>query len=364
MDLCLAALTATFALAQTSDGRWTEAQANAWYDARPWPVGCNFIPSTAINELEMWQAETFDPATLDRELGWAHDLGFNTARVFLHDVAWKTDPEGFLKRMDEFLTIAKRHGIAPLFVLFDACWAPLPKAGPQHAPRPHVHNSGWVQSPSIEILKDPARHNELQPYVKAVLERFAKDDRILGWDLYNEPGNPNKASYGNLDLPDKAEKSLLLLQKVYQWARAAAPTQPLTIGVWEGDWSAPDHLSPLNRFMLDHSDVISFHSYAPLNDVQPRVETLRRYNRPILCTEYMSRPTGSTFANILPYFKEQRIAAMNWGFVSGKTQTIYPWDSWDKTYTAEPPLWFHDILHPNGKPYLTDEVETIRKLTR
>lgn len=345
------------------ESRWSEERIKAWYAQQPWLVGCNFAPSTAINQLEMWQADTFDPDTIERELAWSAGLGFNTARVFLHDIAWREDPEGFLKRMDAFLDICARHGVKPLFVLFDAVWDPFPKAGPQRAPRPHVHNSGWVQSPSIELLKDTRRHDELEPYVKAVMERFRRDSRVLGWDLYNEPGNRNLASYGTHEPENKAELCLALLEKVHRWAREVQPEQPLTIGVWEGEWSEDGHLSPLNQFMLESSDFISFHSYAPLEEVQRRTEALERFGRPIVCTEYMSRPVGSTFASILPYFKDSRIGAYNWGLVSGKTQTIYPWDSWDRPYTAEPELWFHDIFRADGSPYRQDEVTTIRKLT-
>ena len=86
--------------------RWSETEANAWYDAQPWRVGCNFVPSTAINQLEFWSADSFDAPTLERELGWAHDVGFDTLRVYLHDLAWTQDPTGFLDRLDHFLGLA------------------------------------------------------------------------------------------------------------------------------------------------------------------------------------------------------------------------------------------------------------------
>ena len=153
------ALLVFFGTAQlvTAEERWTEAEANAWYAKQPWIVGADFLPSTAINELEMWQAETSDPKTIDRELGWAEAAGMNTMRVFLHNLLWEQDPEGFKKRIDEFLAISARHHIRPMFVLFDSCWDPFPKLGPQHPPIPGVHNSGWVQAPGTAILKDPAQ---------------------------------------------------------------------------------------------------------------------------------------------------------------------------------------------------------------
>ena len=343
--------------------KWSDQQANDWYSRLPWLVGCNYTPATAINQLEMWQADSFDPKTIDRELGWAKGLGFTSLRVYLHDIPWKQDSAGFIQRIDQFLAIANKHGIGVVFVLFDSCWDPFPKAGRQRDPRPHVHNSGWVQSPGVEILKDIARHDELEGYVKGIVTHFRGDKRIHAWDLFNEPDNRNDNSYGPQDLPNKAEVALALLKKTFAWARACNPTQPLTTGVWHGDWSKSENLSPMIRYQLEESDVISFHNYGPAEQMNKCVESLKRFGRPILCTEYMARPAGSTFAGSMPILKENRVGAYNWGFVAGKTQTQYPWDSWQKQYTAEPPVWFHEILRPDGSPYIEEEVKLIRRLT-
>ncbi len=346
-------------------GRWSEEKAGAWYEEKGWLVGCNFNPSTAINQLEMWQAETFDPETIDRELGWAEGIGFNSIRVYLHDLVWKQDSKGFLKRIERFLEIADRHGIGVMFVLLDSCWDPFPRPGKQRAPTPHVHNSGWVQSPGQEMLKDPARHNDLRPYIKGVIGRFKNDRRVHAWDLFNEPDNPNTSAYGPKELaPEvKAAMSLKLLKKAFRWARAVNPSQPLTAAPWRGDWASDDALCEQDRFLFTHSDVITYHCYGNLEDMKKRVKWVKRFNRPCICTEYMARVTGSTFPNILPYLKEQKVSAYNWGFVAGKTQTIYPWDSWRKKYTAEPPVWFHDIFRPDGTPYISEEVALIKILT-
>ena len=343
--------------------RWTIEQAAAWQRKHPWLVGCNYIPSTAINQLEMWQADTFDLKTIDRELGWAEKLGFNSIRVYLHHLLWEQDKKGFLERIDAFLDVADKHGIGVMLVPLDAVWDPYPHLGKQRAPQPHVHNSGWVQSPGAEILRDPTRYEELEPYIKGVISHFRNDRRVRVWDLYNEPENPNEAAYGGKELPNKGEMSLLLLRKVFTWAREVRPSQPLTCGVWRGNWSDPDKLTPMERFQLEQSDVISFHCYGSIDEVKKCVENLQRYKRPILCTEYMVRPRGSTFDPILGYFKEWRVGAYNWGFVAGKTQMNYPWDSWKKQYTDEPPAWFHDIVRPNGEPYTADEVAYIRRIT-
>jgi len=343
---------------------WPAKQANEWYARQPFLVGSNFIPSTAINQLEMWQADTFDLPTIDRELGWAQNLGMNTMRVFLHNLLWQQDSAGFLRRMDQFLQVADKHHIRIMFVLLDSVWDPDPKLGKQRDPRPYVHNSGWVQAPGAEILQDEARWNrDLKPYVAGVIGHFHDDKRILMWDLMNEPDNENN-SYKAQELPNKAEVALRLLREEWNWARSAGPSQPLTSGVWRGDWASDDKLSAMASFQLQNSDVITFHDYDPPDKMKSRIASLRRYGRPIVCTEYMARPRGSTFAAILPLLKAAEVGAYNWGFVNGKSQTIYPWDSWEKTYTGEPTVWFHDIFRKDGSPYDPKEVTLIKHLTR
>ena len=343
--------------------RWSEEKANAWYSNHVWMVGCNFSPSTAINQLEMWQADSFDPATIDRELGWAEQLGFTSVRVFLQNLLWQQDSKGFLKRVDQFLAIAHKHHIGVMFVLFDSCWDPDPKLGPQRAPKPFVHNSGWVQAPGREFTANPARLDELKAYVQGVVGHFQNDKRIDFWDVYNEPDNLNYPAYIKLEPTNKVDSALLLLQKTFAWAREMKPSQPLSSAPWLGPWADPAKLRPIEKVQLEQSDIITFHNYDNLEKLKPCVENLRRYHRPIICTEYMARPVGSTFDPNLRYLKEQNVGAYNWGFVSGKTQTIFPWDSWTKTYLSEPPVWFHDIFRADGTPYKTDEVQFIKSLT-
>lgn len=341
---------------QISDGRWSEARADAWYAAQPWPVGANFLPSTAINELEMWQADTFDTATIDRELGWAQGIGMNTMRVFLHNLLWEQDPKGFERRIDTFLTIAQRHHIRPVFVLFDSCWDENPKLGPQHPPIPGVHNSGWVQAPGPAVLEDPAQYLQLEKYVKGVVGTFANDPRILAWDLWNEPREPKDASGKGIVAG--------LLPQVFAWARAEHPIQPLTSGVFEGDWASLAIMPPLARIQIEESDVISFHNYNWPEEFEKRVQELEQFHRPIICTEYMARSNGSTFDTILPIAHKYRVGAINWGLVAGKSQTYLPWDSWQHPYVDhQPSIWFHDVFYPDGRPYREREAEIIRDLT-
>ena len=343
--------------------KWSEQVANEWYRKQPWLVGSNYVPATAINQLEMWQADTFDPQRIDTELGWAENLGMNTMRVFLHDLLWQQDAEGFRRRIDTFLGIAAKHHIKPMMVLFDSVWDPNPKLGKQREPRPGVHNSGWLQGPGAKALQDPGEYPRLEAYVKGVVGAFAKDDRILAWDIWNEPDNMNTSSYQQLEPANKVELVLGLLPQVFAWAREADPQQPLTCGVWKGDWSSPEKMTAMDRLQIYLSDIVSFHNYDAAEEFEKRVKWLTRYNRPILCTEYMARGNKSTFEGSLPIAKLHNVAAYNWGLVAGKTQTHLPWDSWQKPYVdREPTIWFHEVFRTDGTPYRAEETELIKQL--
>jgi hypothetical protein len=323
---------------------WPAAKANEWYRRHAWLTGANFIPSTAINQLEMWQAATFDPQTIDRELGWAESIGFNTMRVFLHHLAWEQDPRGFKQRLDEYLRIADRHHIQTMFVFFDDCWNKEAKIGPQPAPKVGVHNSGWLQDPGEPVSHDSAQFMGLEKYVTDVLTHFQHDQRVLLWDLYNEPGNSSKK-----------ESSLPLLRNVFRWARAVNPDQPLSVGLWAWEFQY------LNAFQAANSDVITYHNYEDVVTHQRMIDLLRLTGRPLICTEYMARLRNSRFATILPLLKKENVGAINWGLVDGKTNTKYAWETLIAD-GSEPVEWFHEVFRQDGTPYRRDETELIKRL--
>lgn len=347
--------------------QWSKEKANAWYDAQPWPVGCNFIPSTAVNQLEMWQADTFDPQTIDRELGWAAGLGMNTVRVFLHDLAWLEDKEGFKDRIRQFLTIAYNHGIRTMFVLFDDCWFPNAKTGRQPDPVPGIHNSRWLQSPGLDAATHPQQEPRLKAYVQDIVGTFAQDERVLIWDIYNELGNTfltvmtnpwykkyPKILYRGFKHLFFPLPTLPLLKKTAGWIREIQPSQPITAGIWFGN-------SNLNKTLLEISDIISFHNYFKANFLKRQILQLQKEGRPVICTEYMSRTSGSLFETHLPVMKQYKVGAYNWGLVSGKTQTIFTWEG--KVGDTEPTIWFHDILRADGTPFSEKEIAFIKEIT-
>jgi len=324
---------------------WTKEKAKEWYSNQPWLSGCNFQPSSAINQIEMWQAETFDAPTIDKELGWAEELGFTTMRVFLSSVVWKNDAKGFKNRMDQFLEISSKHQIKPMFVFFDDCWNSESQIGKQADPKPGIHNSGWVQDPSVSLRNDTTKlFPELEKYVTDIISSFKNDKRILLWDLYNEPGNKN---HGITSLP--------LLQKVFKWARKVNPSQPITSGIWYFD------CNELNVFQIANSDILTYHNYSGVKDHQTAINYLKIFDRPMICTEYMARKHDSKFQNIMPLLKHNNIGAINWGFVSGKTNTIFAWDE-PTPSGKEPELWFHDIFRQDHTSFDLNEINVIQKM--
>ena len=380
--ICIIFLSLIFIQCQKSpspvaDYRWTEERAWQWHNENGWMVGTNFNPSTSINQLEFWQEDTYDPETIERELEWSADLGMNMHRVYLHNLLWDQDSIGFLERVDNYLNISESKDIKTLFVLLDDVWHPVPKLGKQPEPIPFVHNSGWVQAPGSEILGDSSRHDELKNYVKGVISHFADDKRVVGWDLYNEPDNVASSDPENLvnninfrglnrgpEVKEKHIYSLSLLKKIFMWAREVNPSQPLTVGLWKDSetWNDIDNLSAIDRFAISNSDVISFHAYGDLEETMKKIEDLKQFNRPLLCTEYLARGEQNTFQIMLPLFKEKEIAAVNWGFVAGKTNTAFPWSSWQVEFDSLPKIWHHDIYLPDKTPYDEKEIAFLKNI--
>ncbi|MBX3433656.1 MAG: cellulase family glycosylhydrolase [Pirellulales bacterium] len=362
VGLVVPTLGALLAAPAEADQRWTEERATQWSKSQPWLIGCNFAPSTACNQIEMWQ--DFDEPTIDRELGWAKAIGMNTVRVFLHDQCWKADPASYLAKIDAFLQIADGHEIRTMLVLFDGVWDPDPRLGPQGPTREGVHNSKWVQGPGRKVLANAAKQDSLQPYVTSVVDRFAEDPRVVVWDLFNEPDNDNVNSYGPLELANKDEMAARLVRLAFKWARGKAPSQPLTVGVWRGPaWDMIDELNQVHQAALELSDVITFHNYDPPESMMQRIEQLRTYNRPLICTEFMARGNGSTFEAILPMLLQNNVGAYCWGLVDGRTQTKQPWTTWQVPNLEDPTPWHHEVLHSDGSPYSKAETDLIQSLS-
>ena len=346
--------------------KWTEKQSNTWYSQQPWLVGCNFLPSSAINQLEMFQEDSFDEKTIERELDWAKGLGFNSLRVYLHDLLW-SEKEKFKKTFEKFLNVCNEREIKPIVVLFDDCHRPYPKIGKQPLPVRGVHNSGWKQSPGMELVNQVAEDeidakelNRLKEFIQGILVDYSNDERILMWDIYNEPGQ-----FG------LGDKSLSLLQLCWEWAHEIRPSQPLTSCL---DGAICDEILKLNG---ENSDVITFHTYEA-EKLDPTIQRLKEFKRPIMCTEYMAREFGTTFEFSLPIFKKENIGCYNWGLVAGKSQTHFGWSTIlelqkrkkngdflnDLDEIPEPEEWFHDIFRKDGSPFKEIEISFIKQILK
>ncbi len=323
-----------------------------------WLFGANFIPSNAINQIEMWQDDTFSINLIKSELLFAKSIGMNVMRVFLHDLLWEQDANGLLSKMDEYLTVSDSLGIKTMFVFFDDCWNDTCALGKQPEPIPDTHNSGWVRSPGTKAADDLTQRPRLEKYVKGVLTHFKDDKRIIAWDLYNEAGNSSAGDHitktgmrENLSLP--------LLLDAFKWAKEVSPSQPCTSGIW----NKAEQFCELNEACLKYSDIVSFHCYNPKEAMADFIKELKDIadGRPIICTEYMARHIGSNFADILPLLKENGVGAINWGVVSGKTQTYLPWRSYQKEDRHTKP--FHDIFTKDGKLLVPEEQEIFNRYT-
>lgn len=324
-------------------GRWSEQRIRTWYEGLGTVKGVNYIPRTAVNSVEMWMESTFDPDVIDEELGWAREMGYNNIRVQLQFVVWQDDPEGFLGRLDRLLEIAAKHGLRMVPVLFDDLNLAhsAPQVGEQPAPIPGEHNARWVPSPGAEMVKDRSRWPGLEKYVKDVLGRFKRDDRVLYWDLYNTAGN------GGL-----WEGSLPLLDQTFRWARAVNVSQPLAVAAWK------DFGSAMSARKLERSDLITFQSFDNVESIEAQLQLLQRYRRPIICSDWLMRQVGNDFEQVLPLFATQRVGWFNQGLVSGKTHKTIQ----DARYRSEksPDVWQQDVLQKDGTPYSEREVELIQ----
>ena len=333
-----------------TQGRWSEEKVKEWYARQTWPVGVNYVAATAINQIEMWQAESFDHETMDREMALVEDLGMNTVRIFLYDLVWQVEPDGFKERLNLFFDICEKHHLKVIVTFFTNGGKPNQpeaKMGKQPESVQGVHNSGWLQTPKAEVVNDPSKWQPIEKYVKDIITTFKDDNRILMWCLYNEPQNTNRGADG-----------IGLLRAAFRWARSVNPSQPLTSPLWgiPAKGSALDIIS----FLGENCDVITFHCYKDSEEIEAFIKMLKRFNRPIICTEYMGRPE-STFEEIMPILKRENIGAISWGLTGGKCNFHVHWSS--QTGDPEPEIWFHDIYRIDGTPYSEREIQFIKKMT-
>ncbi|QCR37396.1 1,4-beta-xylanase [Nissabacter sp. SGAir0207] len=345
--------------------QWSAEQAQEWHRRQGWGCGFNYLPRTAVNWLEMWQADTFDEVTIEQELGWAARYGYNQLRTNLPFTVWQHDRDGLLARIDRFLQLADSHGIRVMLTLLDDCAfsGDEPFVGPQKPPRPGVHNSQAAGSPGRAKVLDPDSWLDIEAYVRDVVRHFRDDARVQAWDLYNEPGNGGIFSDAHhCALYDTRLEiyALSLMVQIFGWARHELPSQPLTVAAWHVDRDACHRAfnHPIDVAALHLSDIISYHAYVDTPGQLAVMTKLMAFGRPVLCTEWLARHVGGVMEEQLPLFKAQQVGCYHWGLVQGKTQTWLPWPD----VTPDPALWFHDVLTPEGAPFNEREMALVRQL--
>ena len=271
--------------------------------------------------------------------------------------------------MDELLALLDGYGITLMPVLFNDC-APFErpdpvfpdKMGSGWQPYDIGHHGGKAENPFTGekrktgwILFDEEAWREPQyTYAKELIGRYARDPRIIMWDLWNEPGNSNRHSL-----------SMEYLEHVFEIARAVDPDQPLTAAPWsypEGYGVAEDvDLEPIQKRAVELSDIVSFHQYENFGRVKQVVKALAKEGRPLMNTEWLNRILDNNIRDLLPYFYENRIGSYHWGLVAGKSQFYLPWDYLREEDGLDLTLWQHDLYHEDYTPYDQEEIALFRK---
>ena len=324
--------------------RWDNRRTWLWYENIGIVKGVNYVPRNAVNSTEMWMEDSFDPEVIGEEIGWAQDAGYTTLRVQLQYAVWKEDPAGFLDRVNKFLELAEDHDLQVVPVLFDGRnFAQAdPVVGPQPEPVPGAYNARWTPSPGESAVKDRSAWPDLERYVKDVIGTFKRDDRVVYWDLYNRAGDD-----------ELWETALPLMDQTFNWAREVDPQQPLAMAAWTRYESA------MTTRMLERSDIITFQSFESAGQVEALLLLLARYDRPIICSDWLMRQRGNTFENLLPLFSVNHVGWFNQGLVNGKTQG---WIQQEKFRSdTQPDLWQHDVFKPDGAAYDEEEIKLVQE---
>ncbi len=348
---------------------WSREKAWEWYNSRPWIRGCNFMGSDCANRVDQWQSYGFEKRliTAGREFKAAADLGFNSVRLILQFEVWDREHDVFMRNFDRYLSAAYSHGISSMICFGNDCAVPKdayrePELGEQTV-EPGWHGGrrssphGKLDGSGYSILDDPDKNERFCEMIREIVTKYAHDERVCIWDIFNEPGNSRRGS-----------KSLRYMEHFFEIARAANPCQPLTAGIWQSNSAIAGKMPEIERCAAELSDVISFHCYERLPETVLLLDILEDYGRPLICSEWLLRITGQSVQSIFPLFYSKRIACYNWGLVAGKYQTYEPWNMlWEQYDRGEGgsldfTKWQHDLLRPNLRPYDPVETELIKRL--
>lgn len=349
--------------------RWTAEEAWAWQKKVGWLHGCNFIGSDCANRIDMWQsyknAERME--TAERELALCRDVGFDTVRLIVEFDVWLREHDSFMKILGSYISLCEKYGLSVMLVLANE--AQLCR-GEKYVPKPlgeQVYALGHHQgrfpltpeqkamTPYHELERPETREKYLE-MVREIVSVYRTDERIICWNVYNEPG-----------ITIGVERSLPLIKLMFETVRALDPSQPLASDIWY--WRDLNDMRPNDKLSAELSDVISWHSYKPLEDFAFDLECLKKLGRPILLTEWLNRINHQEVRELYPVLFLERINCWCWGFVAGKTQTYEPWDSLWEQFDANDgntrydfTRWQHDLFRPSLRPYDPNEIKLIEKI--
>ena len=351
--------------------RWTITEANEWYSRQGWLRGCNFIGSDCANRLDMWQSYKSDEklATAERELALAQKIGFNVVRVWASFDVYLAEPDSYFEIFEKYVALCDKYGQKMVVVL--AHEEDLPR-GEVFVPREMGeqkyalgrHQGRFPLTPEqkamtpYHYLEYPELKDKFLDMVRQTVMRYANDERILVWNVLNEPG----IHLGN--------RALDILKLLFKTVRELDPIQPLCADIWH----KPENgklATEVDELSYELSDIISLHSYWPYETLVTEIAYHKKNSgRPIFLTEWLLRIQGSNVNEIYPMLWLENIANCCWGFVVGKTQTNEPWsnmwDEWDegKGRNYDFTKWMHDLFRPNLRPYDPYEIELIEKFNK
>lgn len=352
--------------------RWSKERAWEWYRARPWIRGCNFMSSDCANRIDQWQEYGFEERfeTTKRELALAAQTGFNSIRIIPEFIVWEREHDGFMERFERYIEAAHENGITCTVVLGNDCMPPKEEAlkrmhlGEQkvdwgyHGGR-KVSQHGVFGGAGYSLLDEPEYAKKYYAFVQEIVEKYKDDERILIWDVFNEPGNSQRASM-----------SLGHLKKFFEIIRSIDPIQPLTVGIWTSTRDI-SKLPEIERFGLENSDIISYHNYATYMENIEIIAQLKKLGRPLVNTEWLARCVGNRVEEMFPLFYIEQIGCYNWGLVAGKYQTFEPWTGMWENYDKDPghcgwdfEKWFHDLYRPSLRPYNPKEIALMKKVCK
>lgn len=349
---------------------WTKERAWKWYNDHAWIRGCNYMSADCANRVDQWQEYGFEErfVTTEKELTLMAEIGYNSIRIIPEFIVWKKEHDGFMARFERYIELAAQKGISCMVVLGNDCMPPYEEAlkrmhlGEQHVDWGYhggrkVSQHGSFDGSGYSVLDNPEYAKEYYEFVRELVETYKNDERIIIWDVFNEPGNSKRDS---MSLPH--------LKKFFEIIRAIDPIQPLTVGIWSQNTEL-DKLMDIEKYGLENSDIVSYHNYGTYETNIQELQLLKKLERPVVNTEWLNRCGGNTIEELFPLFYLEKVGCYNWGFVAGKYQTYEPWNGvWDG-YKEHPEYydnfdftkWLHDLYRPSLNPYNPKEIEIIKK---